>query len=243
MQVVEKGLILRETAYKEADVMLSVLTECNGKLSVLARGAKRKGSRISAAIQLFSYSEFSLYESGGRYTLNEAEPIEMFFGIREDIQKLSLASYFAEVLEQASDEESIDPELLRLGLNSFYALSKLDIPHKKLKAVFELKVAQLAGYSPNLLFCGVCNKSENLIMFDVQNGSVTCGSCGGYHCHRIDQTVLDAMRFILDADMKHIFSFKISDASMDILSDITDIYLKTHFGRNFKTNIFYKSLL
>ena len=82
MQVVEKGLILRETPYKEADVMLSVLTECNGKLSVLARGAKRKGSSFTAAIQLFTYSELSLYESGGRYTLNEAESLEMFYGMR-----------------------------------------------------------------------------------------------------------------------------------------------------------------
>ena len=124
MQVVDKGLVLRETPYKEADVMLSILTESGGKLSVLARGAKRKGSRVTAAIQLFTYSEFSMYESGGRYTLNEAEPIELFYGIREDIVKLSLASYVAEVLEQAADEETIDPELLRLGLNSFYAISK-----------------------------------------------------------------------------------------------------------------------
>ncbi len=243
MQVVDKGLILRETPYKEADVMLSVLTECGGKLSVLAKGAKRKGSRMTAAIQLFTYSEFSMYESNGRYTLNEAEAVEMFYGVREDIVKLSLASYFAEVLEQASDEETIDPELLRLGLNSLYALSKTSIPMQKIKAVFELKVAQLSGYSPNLFFCSMCNKSERLSKFDIQNGSVVCEDCGGYHYHKIDLAVLDAMRYVLNADVKHIFSFKINENSMNIFAEITDSYLKTHFGRNFKTNAFYKSLL
>ena len=243
MQVVDKGLILRETPYKEADVMLSILTESGGKLSVLARGAKRKGSRVTAAIQLFTYSEFSMYESGGRYTLNEAEPIELFYGIREDIVKLTLASYFAEVLEQAADEETIDPELLRLGLNSFYAISKTDIPLKKIKAVFELKVASLSGYSPNLFFCGFCNKNEKLMMFDIQNGSVVCDECASRYHTKIDPTVIDAMRFVISADIKHIFSFKINDKSMDTLSEIADSYLKTHFGRNFKTNVFYKSLL
>ena len=243
MQVVDKGLILRETPYKEADVMLSVLTESGGKLSVLARGAKRKGSRMTAAIQLFTYSEFTMYESGGRYTLNEAEPIELFYGVREDIVKLSLASYFAEVLEQAADEETIDPELLRLGLNSLYAISKTDMPLKKIKAVFELKVASLSGYSPNLSFCAMCNKNGNPAMFDIQNGSVVCAECAKGNYRRIDPAVLDAMRFIIGADIKHIFSFRINESSMDMLSDITDSYLKTHFGRNFKTNAFYKSLL
>ena len=243
MQVVDKGLVLRETPYKEADVMLSVLTECGGKLSVLARGAKRKGSRVSAAIQLLTYSEFTLYESGGRYTLNEAEPIEMFFGVRGDIVKLALGSYFAEVLEQAAESESINPELLRLGLNSLYALAKTSIPHEKIKAVFELKVADLSGYTPNVIGCGVCGSIDDLIGFDVENGSVLCSSCNGGFLKKIDASVLDAMRFILSEDIKRIFSFSINDDSMKLLSAVCDDYLSVHFDRKFKTNTFYKGLI
>lgn len=243
LQIVDKGLILRETPYKEADVMLSVLTECGGKISVLARGAKRKSSRISAAVQLLTYSEFTLYERGGKYTLNEAEPVEMFYGIRSDIVKLALASYFAEVLEQASDEESINPELLRLGLNSLYALSNTKIPHDKIKAVFEFKVAELAGYTPNVFFCSLCGAVDNILEFDVRNGSVMCAGCSsGYH-RSVDASVIDAMRFILREDIKRIFSFSISDNAMKMLSSITDEYLRVHFDRNFKTNAFYKSLI
>ncbi len=243
MQVVDKGLVLRETPYKEADVMLSVLTECGGKLSVLARGAKRKGSRVSAGIQLLTYSEFTLYESGGRYTLNEAEPVEMFFGIRNDIVKLALASYFAEVLEQAADEESINPELLRLGLNSLYALAKTSISQEKIKAVFELKVADLSGYTPNVLGCSCCGSVDDIVAFDIRNGALLCKACNnGYH-KRIDAGAVDAMRFILREDIKRIFSFNIGNESMRLLSAATDEYLRIHFDRNFKTNTFYKGLL
>lgn len=243
MQTVDKGLILRETPYKEADVMLSVLTECGGKLSVLARGAKRKGSRISAGIQLLTYSEFTLYESGGRYTLNEAEPIEMFYGIRNDIVKLALASYFAEVLEQAADEETINPELLRLGLNSLYALSKTSLPHEQIKAVFELKVSELSGYAPNVGACSCCGSVDEIVAFDVKNGCFLCSACNRGGNKRIDGAVADAMRFVLREDVKRIFSFNIGEESMKLMSELCEEYLRTHFERNFKTNTFYKSLL
>ena len=243
LQIVDKGLILRETPYKEADVMLSVLTECGGKISVLARGAKRKGSRMSAAVQLLTYSEFTLYESGGRYTLNEAEPIEMFFGLRNDIVKLALASYFAEVLEQAADEETINPELLRLGLNSLYALSNTNIPHDKLKAVFEIKVADLSGFTPNVFSCMSCGRSDNISLFDIRNGGILCEACNKGYRRNVDASVIDAIRYILTEDIKRIFNFSINDGSMKLLSAMSDEYLRVHFDRNFKTNAFYKGLI
>ena len=243
MQIVDKGLVLRETPYKEADVMLTILTECQGKLSVLARGARRKSSKFSAGVQLLSYSEFTLYESGGRFTLNEAEPLEMFFAIRGDIVKLSLASYFAEVLEQAADEDSINPELLRLGLNAIYALAKTSIEKEKIKAAFELKIAQLSGYTPNLDACICCGATENLSFFDIQNGGVVCQNCNRGGNRAIDASALDAMRFILREDVKRIFSFSVNEASMKKLSQITNDFLRVHFDRTFKTDIFYKGLI
>ncbi len=243
MQIVEKGLILRETPYKDADVMLSVLTECSGKLSVLARGAKRKGSKVSAAIQLLTYSEFTLYESGGRYTLNEAEPIEMFFGVRGDIVKLALASYFAEVLEQAADADTINPELLRLGLNALYALAKTNIPNDRIKAVFELKAAELSGYSPSLNSCICCGHQSGFSFFDIKNGGIVCENCNAGGNYSVDASVIDAMKYVVSEDPKKIFSFSINEDSMKKMSKITNEYLTFHFDRNFKTDAFYKGLL
>ncbi len=242
MQVVDKGLVLRETSYKDSDVILTILTECCGKVSVLARGARQKSSRFTAAIQLLTYSEFSLFESRGMYTLNEADPIEMFYGIRKDIVKLSLASYFAEVLEQAADEESINPELLRLGLNSVYALANTSCDVKKLKAVFEIKVAALSGYCPSVFSCAGCGNCEDICEFDIQNGAVYCKDCAGGGNMRIDPSTADAMRYIIASDIKKIFSFSIGQKSLDRLSRAAEEYLTVHFDRTFKTNTFFKSI-
>ena len=62
------GLVLRETVTRDADKILTVLTPDRGRLSVIARGARRKGSRVAAACQLLAYSEMTLYEKG-RWTM------------------------------------------------------------------------------------------------------------------------------------------------------------------------------
>ena len=89
------GLVLRETVTRDADKILTVLTPDRGRLSVIARGARRKGSRVAAACQLLAYSEMTLYEKGRWTMLDAADTIELFDGLRQDLTALSLAAYFA----------------------------------------------------------------------------------------------------------------------------------------------------
>ena len=91
-----RGLVLREVRYKEADRILTVLTEDIGKMTVKARGALRKGSKIAAATQFLVFSELTMLERNGFWTVSEGSTIEEFKGLRGDITALSLASYFAE---------------------------------------------------------------------------------------------------------------------------------------------------
>ena len=86
------GLVLRETDTRDADKILTVLTPDRGRLSVIARGARRKGSRVAAACQLLAYSEMTLYEKGRWTMLDAADTIELFDGLRQDLTALSLAA-------------------------------------------------------------------------------------------------------------------------------------------------------
>ena len=80
-----EGIVLRETEYKDADKLLTVLTREHGKITVKARGVKSGRSRSKAACQLLTYSEFTLLEKQGRYVITEAVPKEMFSELRTDI--------------------------------------------------------------------------------------------------------------------------------------------------------------
>ena len=106
MFLTTKALVLREVKYKEADKILTVLTEREGKLTVKARGALRKGCKYGAAAQALCFSEMTLFGNAGKWSINEAETIEQFLELRSDISALALASYFAELLEAVSDEDS-----------------------------------------------------------------------------------------------------------------------------------------
>ena len=118
------GLVLRQVNYQDNDQILTVLTKEHGLMTLRARGVRSRASRLKGACQLLTYSEFTIFENRGFHTVDEAAPIEMFTGIRTDIELLALASYFAQAAELLSQEDMPSPELLSLTLNALYALSR-----------------------------------------------------------------------------------------------------------------------
>ena len=124
MYLTIQGLVLRVTAYNDTDALLTVLSRDQGKLTVKARGLRRKNSPLTAPCQLLAYGEFMLFEYRGMYTINEAHSIELFPDLRKDLQKLALATYFAQASEVIAQEDFPNPELLSLVLNCLYVLSK-----------------------------------------------------------------------------------------------------------------------
>lgn len=241
-----QGLVLRQTEYNDNDVLLTILTRDQGKLTAKARGLRRKNSPLTAQSQLLAFAEFTLFEYRGMYTINEASSIELFAQLRRDITKLSLATYFAQVAETVSQEDLPSPELLSLVLNCLYALSKLEEAELKTKAVFELRCACIAGYFPDLGGCTQCgNQCPDL--FDLSAGHLECSGCrspdsGGIRMP-ISASVLEAMRYIVYCGSKRLFSFQIGQESMDQLALVTEAYLMTQLERGFSALDFYKSLL
>lgn len=238
-----EGIVLRATEYKDTDKLLTVLTRDLGKVTMKARGVKSKGSRIKAACQLLSFSEFTVTEYQGRYVITEAVSKEIFPELQADLELLTLASYFVQVCDMVAQEEDPMPELLSLLLNALYALSKLKKPQQMVKAVFELRTACIAGFLPDLRGCAVCGR-EDPDRFNITQGVLQCAACAGMEGIRmpVSPGVLNAMRYICSSDPKRLFSFQLSDASYTELSQITESYLTMRLERGFSTLDFYKSL-
>ena len=239
------GLVLRVTTYNDTDALLTVLSKDRGKLTVKARGLRRKTSPLIAPCQLLAYGEFTLFEYRGSYTINEANAIEIFPELRKDLPKLSLGTYFAQAAELISQEDIPNPELLSLLLNCLHALSKLSLSEALVKSVFELRLACLAGYAPDLVACFACG-GGGADRFDLSAGQLVCSRCvpsatGGIRMP-ITQGILDAMRYICTCDPRRLFSFRIGDDTAETLSSICEAYLTTQLERGFSTLDFYKSL-
>ena len=243
-RIVTKGLVLRATETKEADYILTVLTAEYGKLSVIARGARRKTSKITAASQLLAFSELVLYEQRGWLMLSEASTVALFDGVRQDVEKLSLAAYFAEMTELLTAENVPSGEVLSLLLNALYALDTLDKPQELVKAAFELKLLCLSGYEPLLSECAVCGAQEIAEpLFDAMEGVVLCRSCAGHAGGaRLCPGSLAAMRHIAAAPAKRMLAFSLSPDALARLGAVCEVFTEAQLEHRFRTLDFYKSL-
>lgn len=246
MHMTTAGVVLREVNYKESDKILTVLTREAGKLTISARGCQRKNSAIAAVSQLLCYSELTLYEYRGRWSIREGEVLREFRGVRSDLDRLALGAWFAELTEALTPEEVPAPEVLSLLLNALHVLEATDRPLKLVKAAFELKLMALAGYEPRLERCAVCGREPEQPRFHLNQGVLHCPGCrealGTGISLPLDAGSLAAMRHVLYGDGRKLFSFRLSPASLEQMGAASEAFVLTQLERGFRTLDFYKQL-
>ena len=160
MQIDTDGLIVKEQNIGESDRLVTVLTREEGILRAFVRGAKRMKSRSASSTQLLCYSRLSIYKGRDTYVIDEAQPEEVFFPLRQDMEKLSLAQYFCELAIALAPENAEAGDFLRLILNGLHFLSNGKRPALLIKAAVEMRMLSLAGYMPNLICCQECGGYE-----------------------------------------------------------------------------------
>lgn len=247
MHITTKALVLRGVDYKETDKILTLLTQEQGKLTVSARGCRKKGSPIAAGCQLLCWSELVLYDYQGRWSVKEASTLRQFQGVRGELDKLALACYFAEVAETLAVEGMPCPELLSLTLNSLHALEKMNKPQALVKAAFELKAMSLAGYEPLLDGCAVCGvEAPEEPGFHLKEGVLHCARCreevGEGISMPLGRQALAGARHVVYGDPKRLFSFPADGEGLRQLADMAEAYLHTQLERGFRTLDFYKQV-
>lgn len=241
-----RGLILREVRYKEADRILTVLTEDMGKMTVKARGALRKNSKTAASTQLLAFSELTLLERNGFWSVSEGSTIEEFKGLRGDITALSLASYFAECVEALSEEGNPDTLLLQLILNCLFALANGMYSQTHIKTAFEMRLMALSGYEPNLTACCVCGSSEPVSpRFSTQNGVICCRECNNAQVqanYELCTASLQALRYMIYAPARKMLAFTLTDDALKRASKASEAYLLTRTERKFSTLDYWRQI-
>lgn len=244
--IVIRGIVLRETETKEADKILTLLTAERGKLSVIARGARRKGCKFAACAQSLAWSEWTLYQKGNWYYANEGSTLELWNGLRSDLDAMALGFYMAELTEGVTTEETPAAELLRHLLNGLYALSTLHKPPALVKPAFEIRLLCLAGYEPladSCAYCGCPDPEQPLL--DVVQGVLRCRKCGVKESALsmpLCRDSLAALRHIVYGDPKRLYSFTLGEEPLKRLSGAAEAFAAAQLERGFKTLDFYKSL-
>ena len=243
MQITTKGLVIREQTVGESDRLVTLLTEDFGLVKAFARRAKALKSQNLSATSLFAYGDFTLYQGKDAYVIDHASPIEVFFDLRGDIEKLALAQYFAQLTYFLGAEEQPSHDMLRLMLNALHLLCKGKRDVKLLKAAVEMRMLCLGGYMPHVLACFRCGTYESDIMyFDVEEGCIYCENCFRNQAMTAPLSVISAIRFICLSDIGRVFSFKLSEENTEVLAAICEKYLLSRVDAKLTTLDFYKSL-
>lgn len=256
MLVEVKGLVIRTVDIKESDRLLVIFTEEMGAVTALARGARSLKSRKMSSTMQFCYSSFLLFKRDDKYTVKEAELIESFFGVRESLDALALAAYIAEVLSDVTTAEC-DRDLLRLSLNSLYAISEKTYPLAIIKAAFEIRAASVLGFMPDVTSCTACGRRDGEFFFDIMGGYIECPVCRRRraevyipdaedrerHIVRIlSDGARRALEYCIHCPIERIFSFRLADEDTRLFVAAAEEYLINQLERSFKTLDFYNQV-
>lgn len=238
------GLILRnyDTA-TEADRFVAILTRDKGIVRASARGARRLNSRSGAATQPLCYAQLSLIPGRGKYIIEDAKPKEVFFPLRQDVERLALAQYFCELAMSVCPENAPAEEHLRLMLGGLYFLSSKEKNPLLVKAVVEGRLLCLEGYAPDLYGCAHCMRDAEPLWFSPSAGTLFCSEhVSAGDAMQISAGVLAALRHILHGPFERCFAFSLPAAEVAVLATLTERFLLAQVGKNYKTLEFYHTL-
>ena len=244
--IVTPGLVLRETETKESDKILTVLTPELGRVSVIAKGARSRRSKYTAACQLLAYGEMTLRRKGEWYYLAEANTIQLFDGVRQDIEKLALAAYFAELTEAVCQDAMAAADILPLLLNALFALGTLGKEPLLVKTAFVWRLMEAAGFAPLADGCAVCGREmPEAPMLDVMQGVLRCGGCrlGGGLSLPLTESAVQALRYILYCPPKKLYGFTLGARDMRMLDRAGEAFCAVQLERGFRTLDYYKAFL
>ena len=255
------GLVIQERDIGENDKLLTVLVERYGKLFVVAKGAKSVRNRHMASCQLFAYSTLGLRKRGNYYYINDSDLIESYYDIRTDISKLALASFICDVVNDVVQEGICEDDILKLSLNTFFAIAKNIKPLEQIRAAFELRIAVESGFAPNFEACASCGKEDlKGAYFDLLDGIVYCQKCKqemiftnvenefserglAKPIEIISESVVLAIKYVVNARPERFLSFCIYDLDALQFYDVCEKFLLNQLERGFYSLQFYKNLL
>ena len=240
------GIVISENSLGDSDKMLTILTPNIGRISCVAKGAKRPKSLLMAGSQFLCFGEYILYKSHDIYTMNSASPIELFYNIRTDLDKLNYASHITKIINDVTTENQNNYNILKLFLNTLYTISETDKDLDFVLSVFKLRLLKILGFSPNITECVSCNDKDNkkYFYFSIKDDGFKCRDCG-----RLDTSAIEisegtryAIMYSIMADSKKIFSFSIRKQALVEFELVSRIYFNEKLEKEYKIEKLFKDI-
>lgn len=230
------GIIISENNLGDYDKMLTMLTPGLGKISCVAKGARRPKSALLAGTQFLCFGEYIMYKGANTYNINSCETIEVFYNIRTDLDKLNYAVEITKIIRDVTEENQNSYKILQLFLNTLYVLSETEKNPELIISIFKLKLLCFLGFTPRITECTNCKQTEKLHFFSLKDNGFKCESCAKQDksCLQMSESTATAIKYIVMVPAKKLYSFNLKDESLNELKLISKLYFNEKLEKEYK---------
>lgn len=197
---------MKQSPMGEYDRRVCILTKERGKISAFAKGARKPGSRLAAATNLFAFGTFKLFCGRNSYTMTEADISNYFEDLMKDYVGAYYGMYFTEVADYYTRENNDEKEMLKLLYQSLRALGKESIPNPLVKCIFEIKTIVVNGEYPG-----------------IPEGKAWL------------ESTLYAVEYIVNSSVEKLYTFTVTQEVLEQLKQIAAEYIKRIVNHDFKS--------
>ena len=171
----DQGVVLRTWKLGEADRIVTFATQAHGKVRAVAKGVRKTKSRFGSRVEPMSHVAVQFYEGRELDIVTQAETIDHFRAVREDLDRVGKAHSLLEAVDQVAQEREPNPRLYSMLVGALRALAQRDAA--LVVPAFFWKLLSAEGAHPLLDQCAGCGAPDDLVAFDMTQGGVLCRSC------------------------------------------------------------------
>lgn len=253
------AILLRKIEYGDHDLIITFLTRDKGKISVMAKNAKKSVRRFSGAMDLFSVNHiqcaFPKKNRDAMINLCHTVLENGFSHIRYDVVNTAYASYWTEIVTQWLEEGKAQPDIFELLYMSLEMVDDGFIRTEVISLLFQIRFMRLSGFSPGLDRCDTCRTSlEGIdsarLWFDFKAGRVVCPTCrGSERCAQelagpfggstrglwVSKGTLKQLSWINTVEMSRADRIRFSPIAIQEGETLLESFIPFHIGRNFNS--------
>ncbi len=241
-----EGVVLKYKEWGETDRLLTLFTRELGKVQAIAKGVRKPHSRKAGHLEPFTRVNILLARGRDLYILTQAEAIDTFLTIKNDLVNLGYGFYIIELLSSFTYEEGENRKLYQLLVNTLVRLNRGDDP-KIVIHYFEIRLLDFAGYRPHLFNCAQCEKiilAEDQFISPLQGG-VLCPNCGhrSPEAHKISKDALRYLRHFQRSSYKEALKAHIMQEVNTEIENLIQFYTTYILERVLNTPSFLKRMI
>jgi DNA repair protein RecO (recombination protein O) len=178
----DQGVALRHYKLGEADRIVVFMTAGHGKVRAVAKGIRKTKSRFGSRLEPPTNVSLLFYEGRGELDIvSQAEAIDHFRPIRDDLGRMTDAMSILEVVDQTAQERQPDARMYQMLVAALRTLSNGERRSPLLVGAFFWKLLSMEGFGPMLDQCAGCSapaaQGAELVAFDLSQGGALCRDC------------------------------------------------------------------